>query len=307
MRESPQPEHPEVPVSTRPVERPPARALSRHPDEGFELTGPSTPVGTLVRELWQARALLVVLARKDFFVRYRRTSLGVLWAVGLPLVQALVLTVVFSHVVRADRLVEGRDVPFPVFLYAALVPWGYVAAVLPGAATAIVDNLNLVTKIYFPRVLTVALVVLTGLVPLVTGMVLLAVLTARPRSGARPAGAWMLPGALLVGALMLGIGACLSALHVYLRDVRYLVQALMTVGFYLTPVLYPLDAAPGALSTLLALLPAAGPVELFRAATVGADPGWQLAVAASVGWVVVTCTAGLWLQSRRDRVFTDLL
>jgi ABC-type polysaccharide/polyol phosphate export permease len=261
----------------------------------------------LLTELWRSRALLVVLARKDFFVRYRRTSLGVLWAVGLPLLQAVVLTIVFSHVVHADRLVSGRSLSYPVFLYAGLVPWSFVSAVLPGASTAIVDNLGLVTKIYFPRVLTVLLVALSGLVPLVTGVAVLLVLTATLGPGLGVAALWLVPGSALTLLVVCGFGACLSALHVYSRDVRYVVQAAMTVGFYLTPVLYPLDAAPGVLEHVVAFLPTAGPVELFRAGTVGADPGWLRAVAASLVWALVTCVGGLVLQSRRDRVFVDLL
>ena len=248
-----------------------------------------------------------MLAKKDFFVRYRRTSLGVLWAVGLPLLQAVVLTIVFSHVVHADRLVSRRSVSYPVFLYAGFVPWSFVSAVRPGAATAIVDNLGLVTKVYFPRVLTVLLVTLSGLVPLLTGVAILLALTATLGPGLALQALWLIPGAVLTLLIVCGLGACLSALHVYSRDVRYVVQAAMTVGFYVTPVLYPLDAAPSVLKHVLTYLPAAGPVELFRAGTVGADPGWLRAVAAGVVWAVATCAVGLVLQSRRDRVFVDLL
>ena len=295
------------PLITSTGEQAQPRTRARHPGEGFELTGPATPLPLLLRELWRSRALLVVLAKKDFLVRYRRTALGVLWAVGLPLMQAIVLTVVFSQVVPADRLLHGRDVSFPVFLYAALVPWSYVSSVLPGASTAIVDNLGLITKVYFPRILTVLLVALSGLVPLGTGIAILLGLTAVLGPGVGPEALWLLPGSVLVVALVCSLGACLSALHVYSRDVRFVVQAVMTVGFYLTPVLYPLDAAPGFLRYVVTYLPTAGPAELFRAGTVGADPGWGTAVLASLVWCVIAGWIGLWLQSRRDRVFVDLL
>jgi lipopolysaccharide transport system permease protein len=248
-----------------------------------------------------------VLAKKDFYVRYRRTSLGILWALGLPLLQAVVLTIVFSKVVRADRLVSHTGVSYPVFLYAGLVPWTFVATVLPGASTAIVDNLGLITKIYFPRLVTVLLVTLTGLVPLLTGVVALLALNAVEGTGFGLHVLWMLPGLLLVVTLVAAFGSALSALHVYSRDVRYVVQAAMTVGFYVTPVIYPLNAAPGALRDVISYIPTAGPVELFRAATVGTDPGWERAVFASITWCVVVGTLGLVLQSRRDRVFVDLL
>jgi lipopolysaccharide transport system permease protein len=118
---------------------------------------------------------------------------------------------------------------------------------------------------------------------------------------------WIVPGTLLVVGLVSALGALLSAVHDYSLDVRSVVKAAMTVGFYVTPVLYPLDATPAGLREVVTWLPTSGPVELFRAATVGADPGWHTAVLASVVWTVVVGTAGLVLQSRRDRVFTDLL
>jgi ABC-type polysaccharide/polyol phosphate export permease len=279
----------------------------RHPDEGFVLTGPATPLPVLLRTLWRSRALLLVLAKKDLFVRYRRTSLGLLWALGLPLLQAVVLTVVFSHVVHANKLMAHPGGSYPVFLYSGLVVWSFVAAVLPGASTAIVDNLGLVTKIYFPRLLTVLLVVVSGLVPLAIGIAALLGLTAVLGEGLQLRVLWLLPGTALVVLLVIGLGATLSALHVYSRDVRYVVQAAMTLGFYTTPVIYPLDAAPDGLQVVLSCMPFAGPVELFRAATMGPDPGWHTAVLASVCWVVVVGCLGLVLQSRRDRVFVDLL
>ena len=261
----------------------------------------------LLRSVWRSRALLVVLAKKDFFVRYRRTALGVLWALGLPLLQAVVLTVVFSHVVHANRLVSRQGASYPVFLYSGLVVWSFAAAVLPGASTAIVDNLGLVTKIYFPRLLTVLLVVVSGLIPLAIGVVILVGLTEVLGDGVQLRILWLLPGSALIVLLVAALGAALSALHVYSRDVRFVVQAAMTLGFYTTPVIYPLDAAPAGFQFLLSCLPFAGPVELFRAATMGPDPGWHTAVVASLVWVVVVGALGLVLQSRRDRVFVDLL
>ena len=261
----------------------------------------------LLGQLWRTRSVLLVLAKKDFYVRYRRTTLGVLWAVGLPLLQAVVLTVVFSKVVPANRLLSGREVSFAVFLYAGLVPWSYFSTVLPPASTAIVDSLGLITKIYFPRVLPVLLTALSGLVPLATGVGVLVLLTATLGPGLGPELLWLVPALLLLVGVVVSLAMLLSAVHVYSRDVRYVVQAAMTVGFYVTPVVYPLDAAPDGLRQLVAWLPTSGPVELFREATVGADPGWHTAVLASVLWTVVVGTAGLLLQSRRDRVFTDLL
>lgn len=295
-----------VTTDPRPATRT-ATFAARHPDEGFVLTGPATPVQVLVRELWHSRALLVILARKDFYVRYRRTVLGIVWAVGVPVVQAVVLAVVFSHVLHFGRLAAGAHVSYPVFLYSGLVPWTYFVSVVPAASTAIVDNVGLASKIYFPRALTVGLPVLSGLYPLGISIALLLVLTAALGPGVGVHFLLVIPASALVLLVVACIGLCLSAAHVYFRDIRYIVAAALSVGFYVTPVLYAPKNAPGALRALVTINPAAGPVQLFRAATVGSDSSLVPAVLACLAWCVVFGGIGLWLQSRRDRVFVDLL
>jgi ABC-type polysaccharide/polyol phosphate export permease len=276
---------------------------------GFELHGPSTPVSRLLADLWAARRVLAVLARKDFYARYRRTSLGLLWAVGLPLVQAAVLAVVFTRVVHLGNLVNRTNghVSFPVFLYAGLTAWSYFATNMPPAATAIVDNAGLAGKIYFPRALFPLLVVTTGLYPLVIGTGVLFAMTLALEHHVGVDFLLVLPAMALTVAITAGLGLVLSALHVYFRDIRFVVQAVMSVLFYLSPVIYSLNAAPGALGHVVSYGPMAGPIELFRLATAGADDGWGLAVLGGVGWFVVTAAIGLVLQSRNDRVFVDLL
>lgn len=276
-------------------------------EPGFELRGPSTPPRVMLRELWAARGLLVILARKDFYVRYRRTALGVAWAVGVPLVQATVLAVVFTHVVGIGRGVAGSQRGYAVFLYAALVPWNYIANAGPSAATAIVDNVALAGKIYFPRALPVLVTAVSAVYPLTIGLVLLLGMSVVVGNGVGPSFLLVFPGAAMCVLLVVCLGLCLSALHVYFRDVRYIVTAILSVGFYLTPIIYPLSRPHGALRHLLAIGPAAGPIEIFRAATVGADSSYGLAVAACAGWCVLFGGIGFWLQCRRDRVFVDLL
>jgi ABC-type polysaccharide/polyol phosphate export permease len=282
-------------------------AARRESEAGFELRGPSTPPKTMLRELWAARGLLLILARKDFYVRYRRTALGVVWAVGVPLVQASVLAIVFTHVVGIGRGVAGSQHEYAVFLYAALVPWNYIANAGPSASTAIVDNVGLAGKIYFPRALPVLVTAFSAVYPLVIGLLLLLGMSVVVGDGVGISFLLVIPGATLSVLLVVCLGLCLSALHVYFRDVRYIVTAVLSVGFYLTPIIYPLSRPHGALRHVLALGPAAGPIEIFRAATVGADSSYGLAVIACAGWCLVFGGIGFWLQCRRDRVFVDLL
>ena len=261
----------------------------------------------LLREIWKARALLMILARKDFYVRYRRTALGIVWAVGVPVIQAVVLAVVFSHVLHFGRLAAGQHISYPVFLYAGLVPWTYFSTVVPAASTAIVDNVGLASKVYFPRALTVGLVALTGLYPLAISVGLLLILTLVLGPAIGPQLLLVVPGMLLVVAVVTAIGLCLSAAHVYFRDIRYIVAAALSVGFYVTPVLYAPQSAPTLLRVALIANPAAGPIQLFRAAVVHSSSYLLPTLLSCLAWCVVLGGVGLWMQSRRDRVFVDLL
>jgi ABC-type polysaccharide/polyol phosphate export permease len=264
----------------------------------------------MLRELWAARSLLVILARKDFYVRYRRTVLGVVWAVGVPLVQAVVLALVFTHVVGIGRAYAASEHEYAVFLYSALVPWNYIANAGPSASTAIVDNVALAGKIYFPRALPVLVTAASAIYPFAIGIALLFLMQLIVGSGIDVSFLLVVPGAALAVLFVVSVGLCLSALHVYFRDIRYIVMAVLSVGFYLTPIIYPLEKLGQdhhVLRGLLAIGPAAGPIEIFRAATVGADSALGLAVAACAAWCVVLGGIGFWLQCRRDRVFVDLL
>lgn len=271
-------------------------------DEGFELHGESTTPGELARELWRSRQLLAILARKDFFVRYRRSSLGLLWAVGLPLIQAVVLAVVFARIVRFPT--AGS---YPVLVFSGLVAFTFFSSSVTAGSTAIVDGAGLSSKIYFPRALLPLVSVATNVYPLLVSVALLLGMAAVLGT---PFGAhtlYLLPGVALGILASTAVALLASALHVYFRDVRYLVQAALLPLLYATPVIYPLHALPEPLRTAVLANPLTGLVELFRAATVGADPQWTVAVAVSVAWFGVLGIAGYAAQCRFNRVFADLL
>ena len=270
--------------------------------EGFVLTGAVTPLGQLVSDVWSSRQLLGILARKDFYVRYRRASLGLFWAVGLPLFQALVLAVVFSRVVKIHT---GTN--FAVFVLAGMVGWTYFSNTLSAASTSIVDGSGLSTRIYFPRVILPLVSVAANLYGYFITLVILLVLSVALGVGLGVGVLWLVPATALL--VVLTAGACLvtSALHVYFRDVRYIVTAAVIGWFYLTPVFYPLHLAHGAIHALVAANPVTGVVELLRAATAGADPQWGWTVVISLGWAAALLVVGGALHRRYNRVFTDLL
>jgi lipopolysaccharide transport system permease protein len=267
----------------------------------FELRGESTPVSTLIVKIWQSRALLAVLAKKDFFVRYRRASFGVLWAVGLPLIQAVVLAAVLSKFVAFNTKVN-----YTVFIFAGMTAWSFFSGTVTSASTSIVDGQDLSTRIYFPR----ALLPLVSVASNVYGFVFsVAVLLGMCVIAGVPFGLRLflvVPAVALMIALTAAISLVLAALHVYFRDVRYIVQAAVMAWFYVTPVVYPLSAAQR-LAPLIRLNPATGMIELFRAAFVGGDPGWLVALWWALGWTAVLAVVGALLHRRFDRIFVDLM
>jgi len=270
--------------------------------QGFVLEGELTPLPQLWRELWQSRELIAILARKDFYVRYRRASLGLLWAVGLPLFQALVLAVVFSRVVRVHT---GSN--FAVFVLTGMVGWTYFSNTLSVASTSIVEGSGLSTRIYFPRAVLPLVSVIANLYGYVITLVITLVLCPLLGVGLGLHSLWLVPATAL--AVAVTAGACLvtSALHVYFRDVRYIVTAAVIGWFYLTPVFYPLSLVHGVLRAVVMANPLTGVVELMRAATAGADSDWATTVFVSVIWTLFLLGAGASLHRRFNRVFTDLL
>ena len=268
---------------------------------GFELRGETTSLRAWLSSLAQARRLTAVLARKEFLVRYRRASLGVLWAVGLPVLQAVVLAVVFSRVVRIET-----EAPYWAFVFSGLVPAAFVLATTTAASTSIVDGAGLSSKVYFPRaVLPLATVVANMYGAVVSLVLLLVVVVVAGEAG--PQLLLLVPATCLAVALTVGAALVGSALHVWFRDTSYLLQAVGTVWIYATPIVYPLSLLPSGARSVVEANPATGVVELFRAATVGADPGWTTSLYWSLGWAVGLLALGVVLHCRGDRVFADRL
>src|SRR4051794_32706212 len=251
---------------------------------GFELLGESGPFRDLVVDTWRSRDLIATIARKDFLVRYRRASFGVLWALALPLVQAVVLALVvpkFAHFTTPGS--------YLTFVFAGTVAWTFFLATVTQGSTSIVDNQSVTTRVYFPRVVLPLAAVLSNLYSFVPTLAILAVM-ATVSVGLGPQLLLIIPASLLMCILTGSISILLAALHVYFRDTRYLVQAALIAWFYVTPVIYPLSAVHS-LQSWLEINPATGVVEMFRVATVGGDPGWTTAVWWLLAWSALFVTA----------------
>lgn len=270
-------------------------------EPGFVLHGERTPVAALLRETWAARGLLVQLTRKEFFVRYRRATFGVLWAVALPAIQAIVLATVLSRFVRFDT--EGN---YALFVYSGTLGWAFFSGAASGGATSITDNSAMSAKIYFPRMVFPLTAVGAGIYGFAVSAAILVALCLVVGDGLDASVVLLLPGLGLLVVLSASVATLLGGLQVYFRDMKYLVQAVLLPLFYLTPIFYPLDAVPG-LRPFLEVNPITGIVELLRAATVGADPGWLDTLWWTGGWTLVALVGAVLFHARYDRVMSDLL
>jgi len=251
--------------------------------------------------VWAHRAVLWMLARKDFQVRYKRASLGVLWAVAVPLVQATVLAVVFSRIVKVPT-----KVPYGPLVFAGTVCWSYFSSATQTASTSIVDGAGLTDKVWFPRALLAIVPCLASLVGF--GVSVLALLLIAPLLGA-PLTAWILvlaPATLLLIGFTAALALVLSALDVYFRDVKFLTAAGLLVWMYLTPVVYP-QAALAGLGRWLDFNPVTGIVDLFHLAVLGPFEPWHRSVIVTVLATIALFAVGIEAHRRHDRLFVDLL
>jgi lipopolysaccharide transport system permease protein len=259
-----------------------------------------------LREVWRSRSLVVLLARQDFIVRFRRTIFGVTWALILPLVQAAVLALVLSRLIGRERLAGAIDVPFPVFVFSGMVVWTFFSSCVSDGSTSIVGGAGMSTKIYFPRLVFPLVVVGANAYTLAIGMLLLLGMSVAFGVPIGLRALLLVPAFALAVVLAASFAALLSAIHVYARDVRFLVGAALLPWFYLTPVFYRLEQA-GDAERWLRLNPLAGVVELVRAATVGGASGAATLAGVSMIWAVLLAGTALAVHGRRDRVFADLL
>ena len=253
------------------------------------------------RSVWDHRGVLWILARKDFQTRYKRTSLGLLWAFVVPLLQASVMALVFSKVVKTQSTPH-----FVAFVMSGVLAYTYFSTTIGFSSTAIVDSAYLTDKVWFPRALLVLVPCLTNTVGLVVTLVFL--LCILPVIGGHFGPALLL---LPVGVAFLllftaGLSALLASIHVYFRDVRYLVQASLTVLVYITPIVYP-PKVLGRYRWLLDINPLTGIVGVFRRGILPSAGPSMAALTVSLAVTAALLVIGTEVMRRYDRLFVDLL
>jgi lipopolysaccharide transport system permease protein len=257
-----------------------------------------------LRELWAYRGLFLFLVWRDVKVRYAQTVLGTGWAVIQPLMAMVVFTVIFGNFVN----VPSDGVPYPVFSLAALVPWGYFSQAFSGASGSLTASSNLLTKVYFPRLVIPLSTVFSGLTKLsIAFLILLAMQLAY---GIVPSLWAVAVVPLLVLVMMMtaaGLGCWLSALQVQYRDVRQLSSYLVQFWMYASPVVYPLSLVPERYQTVYSLNPMVAVIEGFRSVLLGTQPiNWLLILLALLVSVTLFVSGVLFFQKMEAR-FADVV
>jgi lipopolysaccharide transport system permease protein len=251
-------------------------------------------------EVWEYRELLYFLVWRDVKVRYKQTALGAAWAIIQPFMTMVVFSLFFGRLAG----VPSDGVPYPIFSFAALVPWTYFATAIGSGGNSLVTSQNLIAKVYFPRLLIPLAAVITPLVDLAVAFAVLLLLMLA--YGIAPTAAVLLVPALLLLAVATALGTTLwlAALNVEYRDVRYVIPFLVQFWLFATPVAYPASLVPEGWRALYGINPMAGVIEGFRWALLGTPaPGAIVFVSTLV--VAALIAGGLRRFRRMEGTFAD--
>jgi lipopolysaccharide transport system permease protein len=255
-----------------------------------------------LRELWAYRELLYFLTWRDVKIRYKQTVLGFAWAVIQPLFMMVVFSLFFGTLAK----LPSEGIPYPLFSYAALLPWTLFASGMTRSSNSLVADANLIQKVYFPRLIMPLASVLAPLVDFLIAFVVLIGMMFYFGYTPGVTMLWLLPFILLELVFALGVGLWLSAINVQYRDVGYTVPFLVQLGLFVSPVVYPSTMLPERFQAVYGLNPMAGVIEGFRWALLGTEPPGYL-IAASAGIAVLILITGVFYFRRRERAFADVV
>ena len=260
-------------------------------------------VSLKLKDIWEYRELLYFLVWRDIKVRYKQTVLGVAWAILQPILTMVVFSIFFGRLAK----VPSDGIPYPLFAYCALIPWQLFANALTASGNSLVSNQQLLTKVYFPRLIIPTSAVLAGLVDF--GVSLLVLIGMMFYFGIVPTAAVLtLPLLILLTiASALAVGLWLSALNVQYRDVQYTIPFLMQFWLFLTPIAYPSSLVPEKWRILYGLNPMAGVVEGFRWALLGKTNGIGSLIFVSALVVAILLFGGLVYFRRMENTFADVV
>ena len=254
-------------------------------------------------DLWSYRELIYFLTWRDIKVRYKQTLLGVAWAVLQPLLTMVVFSLFFGRLAG----IPSDGVPYPIFAFAALVPWTFFANGLTQASSSLVSNANLITKIYFPRLAAPLATILAGVIDFVLAFLVLLIMMVAYGITPTHNVIWLPAFMALAVVTSLGVGLWLSAMNVLFRDVRYTLPFLTQFWMFATPIAYPSSLLSEPWRTIYGINPMVGVVEGFRWSLLGtsAAPGAIALVSAVVATGLLV--SGAYYFRRMERTFADLV
>lgn len=256
-------------------------------------------------DLWRYRELFYFLAWRDILVRYKQTYVGIAWALVRPFLTMVVFTVVFG---KLGKFPSEGTAPYPIMVFAAMLPWQFFSNSLSESSNSLVGNANLISKVYFPRLIIPSSAVITSFVDfLISALILIGLML------------WyqFVPGWRLLTlplfitiafAASMGIGLWLTALNVKYRDFRYIVPFIVQFGLYISPVGFSSSIVPENWRLLYSLNPMVGVIDGFRWAILGGDvrifwPGFLI----SNGLVLLFLVTGVWYFRRTEKTFADVI
>lgn len=256
-----------------------------------------------LRDVWEYRELLYFLTWRDIKVRYKQTALGALWAVLQPLLTMVVFTFVFGRFAG----VPSNDLPYPIFAFAALLPWQYFASAVGRSGVSLVNSANLISKVYFPRLVVPLAAAIAPLVDFAIAFIIVVVMMAF--YGIAPTWtAFYLPLFVLLAFMTaLAVSLWLSALNVRYRDINYVIPFLVQIWMFVSPVAYPSSLVPEQWRVLYGLNPMAGVVEGFRWALLGSGQAPDTLVLYSSLMVLVVLFTGLVYFHKTEQTFADII
>ncbi len=255
------------------------------------------------KEIWKFRELLYFLTKREIQVRYKQTVLGGLWAIIQPVFTMIVFTFFFGRLAK----MPSDGIPYPIFVYAGLLPWTYFANALSASGNSLVGNANLIRKVYFPRIIIPGSSSLAGLLDFFIAMLVLGVMMAY-YNFVPGLGVLLFP--FLVGLTFLGAvgsGLWLSALNVQYRDIRYVIPFLVQLWLFVSPVIYPVSMVPPKYQWLLALNPMGGVINAYRASLLGHVPIDWFLLGISTVIILTLFVIGLYYFRRMEKTFADIV
>ena len=253
-------------------------------------------------DIWRYRELFWFLAWRDILVRYKQTVLGIAWALLQPFLTMIVFTIVFGKVAKLPT----NGVPYPVLVFAALLPWQFFSRALSESSMSLITNTNLISKVYFPRLIVPVGSIVVSLIDFLISFALLAALMVWYQFWPGVRILALVPLIFLAIAVAIGPGLLISALNVRFRDFRYIIPFIVQLGIYISPVGFSSDLVPDRWRLLYSLNPLVGVIDAFRWALTGA-PVYLPSLVMSGVMIVLMLVAGVWYFRKTERTFADII